>query len=39
MSAAKGLDFDFTVVARSGGPSADRYLSIGLTWATSPFLP
>jgi hypothetical protein len=39
VNAAKGLDFDFTVVARSGGSSADRYLSIGLTWASSPFLP
>jgi hypothetical protein len=33
VNAAKGLDFDFTVVGRSGGSSADRYLSIGLTWA------
>lgn len=39
VNAAKGLDFDFTVVARAGGTSADRYVSIGLTWATSPFLP
>jgi hypothetical protein len=39
VNAAKGLDFDFTVVGRSGGSSADRYLSIGLTWASSPFLP
>ena len=39
LNAAKGLDFDFTVVGRSGGSSADRYLSIGLTWASSPFLP
>ena len=39
VNAAKGLDFDFTVVARSGGSSADRYVSIGLTWASSPFLP
>ena len=39
VNAAKGLDFDLTVVGRSGGSSADRYLSIGLTWASSPFLP
>jgi hypothetical protein len=39
VNAARGLDFDFTVVARSGGSSADRYISVGLTWATSPFLP
>lgn len=39
VNAAKGLDFDLTVVARSGGSSADRYISLGLTWATSPFLP
>ena len=39
VNAAKGLDFDFTVVGRSGGSGADRYLSIGLTWAPSPFLP
>jgi hypothetical protein len=39
VNAAKGLDFDFTVVARSGGSSANRYLSIGFTWASSPFLP
>jgi hypothetical protein len=39
VNAAKGLDFDFTVVGRPGGPSADRYVSIGLTWASRPFLP
>jgi hypothetical protein len=39
VNAAKGLDFDLTVVGRSGGSSAERYVSIGLTWATSPFLP
>ena len=38
-TAAKGLDFDISVVARSGGSSADRYLSVGLTWQSAPFLP
>ena len=39
INAARGLDFDLTVVARSGGSSADRYVSIGVTWASTPFLP
>ena len=39
VNAGKGLDFDFTLVGRSGGSSADRYVSIGLTWASGPFLP
>jgi hypothetical protein len=38
-TAFKGLDFDLTYVARAGGTSADRYISVGLTWATAPFLP
>jgi hypothetical protein len=39
VNAAKGLDFDLTYVTRSGGTSADRYISVGLTWASVPFLP
>ena len=39
INAMKGLDFDLTYVTRSGGTSADRYISLGLTWASVPFLP
>jgi len=39
INAVKGLDFDLTYVARSGGTSADRYVSVGLTWQSVPFLP
>ena len=39
VTAAKGLDFDLTVVTRSGGSRADRYLSAGFTWQSAPFLP
>jgi hypothetical protein len=39
VTAKKGLDFDLTYVTRSGGTSADRYFSVGLTWQSVPFLP
>jgi hypothetical protein len=39
VTAVKGLDFDLTVVMRPGGSRADRYLSAGFTWQSSPFLP
>jgi hypothetical protein len=39
VAAAKGLDFDLTVVTRAGGTRADRYLSAGFTWQGAPFLP
>jgi hypothetical protein len=39
VTAVKGLDFDLTVVTRSGGSRADRYLSAGFTWQSAPFLP
>ena len=35
VTAAKGLDFDVTFVARPGGSTADRYLSVGLTWVSN----
>jgi len=39
LTAKKGLDFDLTYVTRAGGTHADRYVSVGLTWQTAPFLP
>ena len=33
------LDLDLTVVARSGGTRADRFVSLGLYYKTDPFLP
>ena len=33
------LDFDLTIVTRSGGTRAERFVSIGLYYKTPAFLP